>query len=92
MKHVKFQVTRQGQYEPVPADRERGGESAETSRQRRVLTQTHEWSHQEQENRATTAVRMLLMQDRVLGETVGDFYICEMSVEMEVILSESDDL
>ena len=28
---------------------------------------------QEQENRATTAVRMLLMQDRVLGETVGDF-------------------
>lgn len=33
---------------------------------------------------------MLLMQDRVLGETVGDFY--EKSVQMEFILSESDEL
>ena len=32
------------------------------------------------------------MQDRVLGETVGDFYNGEKSVQREFILSESDKL
>ena len=43
MKHVKFQVPRQGQYEPVPADREREGEQQRpVDRGESFLT--HEWS------------------------------------------------
>ena len=75
MKHVKFQVPRQSQCEPGPglADRERGGESAETSRQRRVLPDTPTLQHSTSSRTTTrTVIRMLLMQDRVLGETVGD--------------------
>ena len=74
MKHVKFQVPRQSQCEPGPglAEREReGGESAETSRQRRVLTPTLQHSTSSRTT-TRTVIRMLLMQDRVLGETVGD--------------------